>query len=195
MKMQIPSPTPQRCRLFWKTVRTDKIRRILRSRSLSSCRLQKPSATFFLSKQKKNCIDLNRISLRLDVKKFNPDGKDAATPDNLLSSNNTPHSLFSHVELFLNGKLISSSKNNYHHNTFVVTELTTDPVNKRTWTVCQGYRYRLNKEKNLEVKNKIMKKIADYGMCSLHLKGAPHVDFLDCEWLVLPIMTLHTRLY
>ena len=138
---------------------------------------------------------MNRFCLGLDVKLYNPDGKDAATPDNLLFSNNTLHFLFSHVELFLNGKLISSSNNNYHHAAFVETELTSDPVSKRTWTVCQGYRYRPNKEKNLEVKNKIMKKLADYGTCTLYLYGAPHVDFLDCERLLLPGVTLHLRLY
>ena len=119
-------------------------------------------------------------------------GKDAATPDNLLFSNNTLHSLLSHVEIFLNGKLISSS-NNYHHASFVGTELTTDPVSKRT--VCQGYRFRPNEEKNLEVKSKIMKKFADYGTCSLYLHGAPHVDFLDCERLLLPGVTPYLRLY
>ena len=52
-----------------------------------------------------------------------------------------------------------------------------------------------NKEKNHEVKNKIMKKFADYGTCSLYLYGAPHVGFLDCERLLLPGVTLHLRLY
>ena len=154
-----------------------------------------PKLDFFVTSDNKNCIDLNRICLGLNVKIYNPDGKDAATPDNLHFSKNTLHSLFSHVELFPNGKLISSSNNNYHHAAFVETELTTDPVSKRTWTVCQGYRYRANKEKNLEVRNKIMKKFADYGTCSLYLYGAPHVDFLDCERLLLPGVTLHLRPY
>ena len=105
-----------------------------------------PQLDFFVTSDNKNCIDLNRICLGLDVKLYNPDGKDAATPDNLLFSNNTLRSLFSHVELFLKGKLICSSNNNYHHAAFVETELTTDPVNKRTWTVCQGYRYRPKKK-------------------------------------------------
>ena len=56
-------------------------------------------------------------------------------------------------------------------------------------------RYRPNEEKNLEKKNKIMKKFADYGTCSLYLYGAPHVDFLDCELLLLPGVTLHLRPY
>ena len=138
---------------------------------------------------------MNQICLGLDGKLSNPDGKVAGTPDNLLFSNNTLHSLFSHVELYLNGKSICSSRNNYHHAVFVETEVTTDTVSERTWTVCQGYRYRPNKEKNLEVKNKIMKKFADYGTCSLYLYGAPQVDFLDCERLLLPGLTLYLRLY
>ena len=112
-----------------------------------------PQLDFIVTSNNKNCTDLNRFCLGLDVKLYNPDGEDVATPDNLLFSNNTLHSLFSHVELFLNGKLISSSNNNYHHAAFVKTELTTDPFSKKTWTVCQGYRYRPKKEKNLEVKN------------------------------------------
>ena len=113
----------------------------------------------------------------------------------ILFSNNTLHSLFSHVELFLNGKLISSSNNNYHHAAFVETELTTDPISKKTWACCQGYQYRPNKKKNLEIKDGIMKKFSDLGKCSLHLYGAPHVDFLDCERVLLPGVTLHLRFY
>ena len=154
-----------------------------------------PQLDSFVTSGNKNCIDLNRICLGLDVKLYNPDEKDAATPDNLLFSNNTLHSLFSDIEIFLNGKLITISNNNFHHAAFVGTELSTDPVSQRTWTVYQGYRYRPNREKNLEVKNKIMKKFADYGACSLYLYGAPHVDFLDCERLLLPGVTLHLHLY
>ena len=40
-----------------------------------------------------------------------------------------------------------------------------------------------------------MKKFADYGTCSLYLYAAPHVDFLDCERLLLPGVPLHLRLY
>ena len=40
-----------------------------------------------------------------------------------------------------------------------------------------------------------MKKIVDYGICSFYLYVAPHVDFLDCERLLMPGVTLHLRLY
>ena len=101
-------------------------------------------------------------------KMFNPDRKDAATPENALFSNKTPNYLFSHAELFLYGKLISSSNNNYHHAAFVDTELTTDPVTKKTWTVCSGYQYVANKDKNLELKDKIMEKFDNDGR-ELHM--------------------------
>ena len=154
-----------------------------------------PQLDFFVSTDNKNCIDLNRICLDVEVSLYNPDGKDAATPDNILFANNTLHSLFSHVELFLNGKLISSSNNNYHHAAFVETELTTDPTSKETWARCQGYQYRPNRKKNVEIKDGIMKTFSDLGKCTLHLYGAPHVDFLDCERLLLPGVTLHLRFY
>ena len=125
-----------------------------------------PQLDFSVTSDKKNCIDLNGFFLGSDVKLYKPDGKDAATPDNVLFSNNT---LFLHVELFLNGTLISSSNKNYRHTAFVETELTTDPVSKGIWTVCLGYRYRPNNGENLELENKIMKNFADNGTCLLCL--------------------------
>ena len=44
-------------------------------------------------------------------------------------------------------------------------------------------------------KQKQGKKIANYGTCSVYLYGAPHVDFTDCERLLLPGVTLHLRFY
>ena len=102
--------------------------------------------------------------------------------------------LFSQVELFLNGKVISRSNNFYHHAALVETELTTDPVSKRTWTACQGYRYH-PKKKNLEKKDNIIKKLADNDSCSLYQYGAPNVEFLHCKRLLLPSVKLDLRLH
>ena len=70
-------------------------------------------------------------------------------------SRTTLHSPFSHVELFR--KLISNSNNNYHHPAFVETEVTTDPVSKKTWSVCPANQHRTNEGKNLELKDEVMK--------------------------------------
>ena len=40
-----------------------------------------PQLDFFVTADNKNCIDLNRLCLDLEVSLYNPDGKDAATPD------------------------------------------------------------------------------------------------------------------
>ena len=40
-----------------------------------------------------------------------------------------------------------------------------------------------------------MDKFSTGGKCTLQLYGAPHVDFLDCERLLLPGATLHLRFY
>ena len=124
-----------------------------------------PQLDFFVTADNKNCIALKRICLGLEIKLCNPDGKDAATADNVLFSNNTLHSLFWIVELFLNGKLLSSSSNNDHHAAFVETEVTTDPVNKKTWTVCQIYQYRSNKDKDHELKDNFLTNFANVDIC------------------------------
>ena len=40
--------------------------------------------------------------------------------------------------MFLNGKLISSSNNNYHHLAFIETEVTTENGSKLVWAPCQA---------------------------------------------------------
>ena len=110
-------------------------------------------------------------------------------------ANNTLYSLFSHVEMFLNGKLISSSNNNYHHSAFIETELTTHLASKLTWAPCQGYKYRANDKTNQEVKEKELNELRNGEQFNLEQYGAPHIDFLDCERLLLPVVTLHLRFY
>ena len=97
--------------------------------------------------------------------------------------------------MFLNGKLISSSDNNYHHLAFIETELTTDFASKRTWAPCQGYRYRTIDKANTEAKEKEPNDFRKGKQFNLELYGAPHVDFLNSERLLLPGVTLHLRFY
>ena len=105
-----------------------------------------PQLDFFVNAENKNCIDLNRICLAVEIWVHQPDSSAKLKPADvdLIFANNTWHSLFSHLEILLNGKLISSSNNNYHHLAFIKTELTTDIGSKRTWAPCQGYCYRAN---------------------------------------------------
>ena len=110
-------------------------------------------------------------------------------------ANNTLHSLFPQVELYLNGKLISSSNNNYHHLAFIETELTTDLASKLTWAPCQGYKYRANDKANREVKEKELNEFMKGEQFILELYGAPQIDFLDCERHLLPGVTLHFPFY
>jgi len=157
-----------------------------------------PQLDFFVTAENKNCIDLNRICLALDVSLYTPDGKTLVKPGTdpvLIYGNNLLHSLFSHVELFLNGKLISSSNNNYHHAAFVETELTSDTEGKQTWAQCQGYRYRGDAKQYAEQKDKIIDAFTKRGNYNISLYGAPHVDFFECERFLLPGVTLHLRLY
>ena len=156
-----------------------------------------PQLDFFVTAENKNCIDLNRICLAVEICIYQPDGSEKLKPADvdLTFANNTLHSLFSHVEMFLNGKLISSSNNNYHHLAFIETELTTDIGSKLTWAPCQGYRYRANAKSSQEVKEKALAEFRKGDQFNLELYGTPHIDFLDCERLLLPGVTLHLRFY
>ena len=109
-----------------------------------------PQLDFFVTAENKDCIDFNHIRLFPEVCLYQPDGTEKVKPADveLTFANNTLHSLFSHVEMFLNGKLISSSNNNYHHSAFIETELTTDIASKRTWAPCQGANAQAKEELN-----------------------------------------------
>ena len=102
-----------------------------------------PQLDFFVAAEAKNLIDLNRIILCVEVAIYLEDGKTKAKPGDVdvVFSNNTLHTLFSHAELYLNEKLISHSNNCYLHSAFVETELSTDTESKDSWAECQGYHY------------------------------------------------------
>ena len=134
----------------------------------------------------------------MDVSLYTPDGKTLVklgTDPVLIYGDNLLYSVFSHVELFLNGKLISSSNNNYHHAAFVEIELTPDTEGKQTWAQCQGYRYTGDGKQYAEQKDKIIDAFTKKGNYNISLYGAPHVDFFECERFLLPSVTLHLRLY
>ena len=80
-----------------------------------------PQLDFFVTAENKNCIDLNRICLALEVCLYQPDGTEEVKPADvdMTFANNTLDSLFSHVGMFLNGKLVSSRNNNDHHLAFL----------------------------------------------------------------------------
>ena len=98
---------------------------------------------FFVAAEAKNLIDLNRIVLCVEVAIYLEDGKIKAKPGDfdVVFSNNTLHTLFSHAEFYLDEKLISHSNNCYLHSAFVETELSTDTESKNSWAEYQGYNY------------------------------------------------------
>ena len=106
------------------------------------------------------------------------------------------HSLFSQVELYLNGSLISESNNTYHHRALVETELTTSQDSKSTWADCQGYAYNPDpndKRRTTEwYANRLKQTLAaDYRM---HFYGTLYVDFFTCERLLRPEINMRIKL-
>lgn len=156
-----------------------------------------PQMDFFVAAEAKNLIDLNRILLSVEVAMYHEDGKTRVKPgeNNVVFTNNTLHTLFSHAELYLNGKLISHSNNCYLHSALIETEITTDTDSKRSWAKCQGYNYLAKTREQDQMFNKLSARFAQLKECKMQLYGALHIDFLDCEKLLLPGVTLHLRLY
>ena len=156
-----------------------------------------PQLDFFVAAEAKNLIDLNRIILCVEVAINLEDGKTKAKPGDVdvVFSNNTLHTLFSHAELYLNEKLISHSNNCYLHSAFVETELSTDTESKDSWAECQGYHYLAKSSGKDQQFNKLAASFAEKKECKVQLCGALHLDFLECEKFLLPNVTLHVRLY
>lgn len=157
-----------------------------------------PQLDFVVTSDNRNLIDLNKVTLDLECAIYEKDGKTPAEEQvPVCLTNNTLHSLFSHAELFLNGILISSSNNAYHHSAFVETEITTDLNAKATWAETQGYFYQADKTTEDEV-NKWKDEMLKRGKASknkVKLVGAPHIDFFECEKVLLPGVTMHLRLH
>ena len=107
---------------------------------------------FVVTSDNRNLVDLNKIVLDIDCTIYKADGKTPA--EEVLPvcfANNTLHSLFSHAEVFIDGILVSSSNNTYHHAAFIETEMTTDLDAKATWARCQGYEYQADKTSEKEL--------------------------------------------
>ena len=140
---------------------------------------------------------MNRILLSVNVGIYTQDGKTRAKVNEhpIVFSNNTLHTLFSHAELYLNGKLISHSNNCYLHSAFTETELTTDTEGKETWAKCHGYNYLAQTKEQDQAFNRLYADFDRKKECTAELYGALHIDFSESEKLLIPGVTLHLRLF
>ncbi|XP_075250760.1 uncharacterized protein F54H12.2-like [Convolutriloba macropyga] len=158
-----------------------------------------PTLDFVVSGDNRNCIDLNYIHLSLVADVYDEEGRTkikASDGVGVIFVNNAMHSLFSQVELYLNGSLISDSNNTYHHRALIETELTTNQVSKSTWAACQGYAYNPDpddKRKTTEwYANRLKQTLAaEYRM---NFYGTLYVDFFTCERLLLPEVNKRIKL-
>ena len=128
---------------------------------------------------------------------YRPDGKNKikSAEVDLTFANNILHSLFSHVELFLDENLLSSSNNIYHQLACVETELTTDIASKMIWAQCQCYYYKANENSNEELKMKERDIYRNGEEFKIELYGAPHIALLDCERFLLHGILFQLRFY
>ena len=119
---------------------------------------------------------MNRILLSVKVGIYTEDGKTGTKVNEhpVFFSNNALHTLFSHAELYLNGKLFSHSNNCYLHSAFIETELTTDKEGKETWAKCQGYIYLAQAKERDQAFNKLY---ADFDRERMHGRALRCIAF------------------
>ena len=131
----------------------------------------------------KSLIDLNRILLSVKDGIYTEDAKTRAKVNEhpVVYSNNTLHTLFSHAEFYLNGKLISHSNNCYLHSAFIETELTTDTEGKETWAKCQGYKFLAQTEEQDQAFNIFYADFDRKKECTAELYGALRIEFWNAK--------------
>ena len=159
-----------------------------------------PTLDFLICGDQRNCIDLNFLQLGLQVAIYTPDGKDrikASDASKVVFANNALHSLFSQVEVYANGILISDSNNTYHHRAFLETELTTNSDSKETWAACQGYTYDPEPSSDANKSEWLQYRLKDTltGDYTFNFYGSLYVDFFSCEKLMLPEVDIRIKLY
>ena len=156
-----------------------------------------PQLDFVVTSDSRNLIELNKIILDVESAIFNADGKTSAEGTiSVFFNNNTLQSLPSHAEVFLNGILISTSNNSYHHSVFIETEMTTDLDSKTTWAENKGYQHRGNKSTVEEV-NKCVEEKFKQGKCTKNKTQTSWSlsHFFESKKNLLPGATLHLRLH
>ena len=84
------------------------------------------------------------------------------------------HTLFSHAELYQNGKLFSLSTNCYLHSASIETELTTESEAKDLCAKCQEYNYLAKSRKQLDLHNAIYAEYCQQKDCHGVLWGRAH---------------------
>ena len=159
-----------------------------------------PTLDFLISGDQRNCLDLNYIQLGLQVAIYTAEGKDRVKINDaskVVFANNTLHSLFSQVEVYANGILISDSNNSYHHRAFLETELTTNSDSKETWAACQGYCYDPEPSSDANKSEWLQKRMKSTleAECVSSLYGSLYVDFFSCEKLMIPEVDIRIKLY
>ena len=155
-----------------------------------------PQLDFIVSSDNRNLVDFNKIVL--DVPIYKADGKTPAEEVlPLCFANNTLHSLFDHAEVFLDGILVSSSNNAYHHAAFIETEMTTDLDAKTTWARYQGYEYQAGKTSGEELAKWKNEKYehAKFQKTNYGCLDRLILTFSNVKKIILPGITLHIRLH
>lgn len=156
-----------------------------------------PTIDFLVKPENRTCLDLNDIYLNLKVAILDQDGNAPASESTGQISfiNNVLHSLFSHTEVQLNGKVVSHANTFYHHKAYIETEFSLTDECKSTKSACQGYFYDGDPgNKSSEAKTLFRETLVANGYV-LNLFGPPAIDFFNSEQFLIPGVQMLLRFY
>lgn len=143
-------------------------------------------------------IDPKSITLQLKVeckRRVPPQPTDDASAKvTMCFVNNILHSLFSNVELFLQGVQVSSANNLYPHKAQIETETSHPPDCKNGILVIQGYEYEEDPAdfgEGIAFQNRRTLLANQKGV--LHLLGSPAIDFLGTDKFILPDVEMRIK--
>ena len=127
------------------------------------------------------------------------DGNEKIKPSDgeaVVFTHNTLHSLFSQIEVYLNGILVADSNNTYHHRAFLETELTTNSDSKESLAICHGYKFDssiADGDKGKWFTDRLENTMKTNYITDLY--GALYVDFFTCKKLLIPEVEHRIKLY
>lgn len=103
------------------------------------------------------------------------------------------HSLFSDCYILANGTKVSSANGLHGHKAFVETEFSYGKEAKDTWLTCQGYTYETDPEHRTDAAI-AARTLLTNNSDALTLFGKLSSDFLSCEKLMLPNVSMRIKL-
>ena len=161
--------------------------------------LESACIDFEIRTDRNNFLDMSELYLNVCVQIVNLNTKKLLNTKEhpVILSNNGLHSLFSNIEVSLNGEVVSSSNSLYAQKAFITTEWSHSAECKQSILQTQGYTYEPDPsdlEEVFEMRKEVSWSEKDTVPNTYHLFGKLAVDLFNCGKLLIPKSVLRIKL-